>query len=82
MLDEGNAAVFSFVRIGAAGDAVVVALNMSAAPQTISLDLANAGVGATSVKTLLASDRALLAVNSTQSVSLPPFASWIAAVTK
>jgi len=80
MLDEGNAAVFSYLRISAAGKAVVIALNMSAAPQTISLDLAKAGIRAKAVETLLASDDSLLAAKSASSATLPPFASWIAAV--
>ncbi len=80
MLDEGNAAVFSYLRISAAGEAVVVALNMSATPQTITLDLAKAGIKAKAVETLLASDDSLRAAKSASSASLPPFASWIATV--
>jgi alpha-glucosidase len=72
--------VFSYVRVGADGQAVVVALNMSAQPQTISLDLAAAGARAATVKTLLASDDRLLAVRSSTALTLPPFASWMAAV--
>ncbi|MGA2710095.1 MAG: alpha-glucosidase [Steroidobacteraceae bacterium] len=80
VLDQNNAAVFSYVRVGADGQAVVVALNMSAQPQTISLDLAAAGARAATVKTLLASDDRLLAVRSSTALTLPPFASWMAAV--
>ena len=80
MLDRDNAAVFSYLRVSDDGQAVVVALNMSAVPQTISLDLDAAGLRRARVQTLLASDDSLLATRSAATLSLPPFASWVAAV--
>jgi alpha-glucosidase len=80
MLDQSDASVFAYLRVDASGDAVVVALNMSAKPQKMSMDFGKAGVQAAAVKTLLTSDDSLLAIRSATEVSLPPFASWIAAV--
>jgi alpha-glucosidase len=80
MLDETDPAVLAYLRAGRRGDAVVVALNLSAQPQTLRLDLANHGVAPAGVATLLASDGAVLAAGSAGTVTLPPFASWIAAV--
>ena len=80
MLDESNPSVLSFVRQGAAGQpSVIVALNCTAQPQTISLDPKAAGVSGKSVKTLL-TDAPSLAQADKLSITLPPFASWVASV--
>ncbi len=81
MLDITNPSVLSYLRTAPTGKpSVVVSLNMTAQPQTVSLDLKKAGVAGETVKTLLSSDPALNATTSATSVTLPPFASWIAAV--
>ena len=80
MLDTANASVLSYARVDAAGKAVVVSLNMSGAAQTVSLDLKSVGVRGAAVRTLLASPTPLAGVASASSVTLPPFASWIASV--
>lgn len=81
MIDVTNPRVLSYVRKPPKGAAsVVVSLNMTAEPQTISLDLSQAGVASQHVKTLLASDASLTAVSSTHNVRLPPYASWIASI--
>ena len=81
MLDIDNPHVFSYVRTAPAGKhPVLVSLNMTAEPQTISLDLTKAGASGDGVKTLLASDPALNEATSAKSVTLPPFASWVASV--
>ena len=78
MLDKTNPSVLSYLRTAPAGASpVVVALNMTASPQTVSLTLPGA---AGSVKTLAASDASLLDIQSVRSVTLPPFASWVAEV--
>jgi alpha-glucosidase len=78
MLDPRNASVLSYVRVDTHGDAVLVSLNMSPTPQTISLDLSDAGFESCNFTTLMASP----APNSThgpeRSIELPPFAAWVA----
>ena len=80
MLDSSNPSVLSYVRATGSGPAVVVAMNFTAAPQTISLDLSGTPVKASTVKTLAADDPSLSSVHSLQNITLPPFASWIASV--
>ena len=81
MLDPTNPNVLSYVRTTSAGAAsVVVALNMSAQPQTIDVNLAPAKIKASEVKTILASDASLATTTSLTSITLPPFASWVATV--
>ncbi len=81
MLDRTNPNVLSYVRKGSAGSpSVVVALNFTAQPQTISLNLAGTGVTGTNVKTLLTDDASLQSTTSLTGITLPPFASWIASV--
>ena len=75
MLDRTNPNVLSFVRTGA--NAVIVSLNMSASPQTISLDLAPASVRATMAKTLLTDEPSLAGQQSLKRITLPAYASWI-----
>jgi alpha-glucosidase len=81
MLDRTNPNVLSYVRKGSAGSpSVVVALNFTAQPQTISLNLTGSGVTGTNVKTLLTDDASLRPTTSLTGITLPPFASWIASV--
>ena len=80
MLDTGNPDVLSWVRSTGSGPAVVVAMNFTAEPKTISLDLSSAGISATAVKTLAADDASLNSTTTLKNVTLPPFASWIASV--
>jgi alpha-glucosidase len=81
MLNKHNQAVLSYVRTAPKGGAaVVVAVNMSAKPQTLSFDLKRAGGKGQTVHTLAASAATLRSVSSLKSVTLPPFASWVASV--
>ncbi len=81
MLDRDNPDVLSYLRTAPAGKpSVIVSLNMSAQPQTISLDLAQTGVTGAHLKTLLSTDSSLGTVTSAKSVTLPPFSSWVASV--
>ena len=80
-LDNENSNVLSYLRTARAGAAaVVVSLNMSAEPQTVSLDLSAAGAGHSKVKTLVASDGSLAGVTNATEIKLPPFASWVGEV--
>jgi alpha-glucosidase len=81
MLDRTNTNVLSYLRTAPAGAApVVVALNMSADSQTISLDLAAAGLKGSHVKTLLTDEPSLQGATTLTNVTLPPFSAWIATV--
>jgi alpha-glucosidase len=80
MINVDNTSVISYVRAGEAGKpAVVVAVNCSGQPQTLTLDAKSAGVSGTTVKTLL-TDAPELEGASSLSVTLPPFASWVGSV--
>jgi alpha-glucosidase len=81
MLDPTNPNVLSYLRKGPAGSpSIVVALNFTAQPQTISLDLAGTGLTGNNVKTLMTDDASLESTTSLTSIVLPPFVSWVASV--
>jgi alpha-glucosidase len=73
MLDAGNTHVLSYLR-GSGKGAVVVALNFSAEPETVSLPVAGG------VVTLATDAVELKGVTSTTKVTLPAYASWVAVV--
>jgi alpha-glucosidase len=80
MLNAGSPNVLSYLRTAPKGSApVIVAMNMSATPQTVSLDVSAFAPG-NAVHTLAASDDSLRPVTSLKSVTLPPFSSWVAEV--
>jgi alpha-glucosidase len=81
MLDKENPSVLSYVRLGVNGrPAIVVALNFTSQPQTISLNPGEAGVTGTTVNTLLTDASSLRQMQSLHNITLPPFASWIGSV--
>ncbi len=81
MLDESNPSVLSYVREGVAGHpAIVVALNFTAQPQTISLDPSKAKISGKTVTTLLTNAPGLKQATSLQNITLPPFASWVGSI--
>jgi alpha-glucosidase len=81
MLDESNPSVLSYVREGVAGHpAVVVALNFTDQPQTISLDPSKAKISGKTVTTLLTNMPGLKQTTSLQNITLPPYASWIGSI--
>jgi alpha-glucosidase len=79
MLDVQNANVLSYARVPKDGQAFLVALNMSAAPQTISLDVKSAGVRRATLSTLMASPVSMERPASASAVTLPPCAAWVGA---
>jgi alpha-glucosidase len=80
MLDTANPSVLSYVRTAPPGHHnIVVALNMTGQPQKIALDLNEAGIQQTAVKTLMTDEPSLQGATST-SITLPPFASWVGEV--
>ena len=80
MLDTSNPDVLSYLRSTGSGPAVVVAMNFTATPKTITLNLAGSGITGTMVKTLAASDTTLTSTSTLTNITLPPYASWIASV--
>ena len=81
MLDPTNPNVLSYLRKGPGGSpSIVVALNFTAQPQTVSLDLSSTGVSGNEVKTLVTDADSLRSATSLNRIELPPFASWIASV--
>jgi alpha-glucosidase len=72
MLDTENTKVLSYMRKGADGKGVVVALNFTGLPQTVKLDVAK-------VSKLL-TDAPDLKGASTGTITLPPYGSWVGEV--
>jgi len=80
MLDEENSSVLSYARVAADGEAVLVALNMSAYPQAASIHLTAANIQGTQFTTLMASSELKTSATAPLDVQLAPFATWVAAV--
>ena len=80
MLDNANPNVLSYIRSTGSGPDVIVAMNCTATPQTITLDPSASGLTVTTVKTLATDDVSLASTTSLKNITLPPFASWIASV--
>ena len=80
MLNTANPDVLSFVRSTGSGAAVVVAMNFTATPETITIDLSGSGVAAGTVKTLAADDASLKSITTLKDITLPPYTSWVASV--
>jgi alpha-glucosidase len=66
--------------VGAGGEAIVVALNMSAQQQTISLELAACGLAGSRLTTLLASPAPIAGGAADRAITLAPFAAWVASL--
>ena len=80
MLNADNTSVLSYARAGVDGKPpIVVAVNCTGQPQTITLDTNTAGIAGSKVKTLI-TDAPTLESASSLTVTLPPFASWVASV--
>jgi alpha-glucosidase len=77
LLDRHNPSVLSYARVGAHGEAILVALNMSAVEQTAVLDIRGAGIRGGKFKTLLASPAGMAEIQSARHIELPPFGSWV-----
>jgi alpha-glucosidase len=81
MLDVTNPSVLSYLRTAPTGQpSLVVALNMTAQPQTISLDLSKTNIKPTTTKTLLTNADSLKSATTLQNLTLPPFTSWVASI--
>jgi alpha-glucosidase len=78
MLDAGNASVLSYARVSTEGNTVIVSLNLSPQPQSLSLGLAQAGLHGSHLATLLSSPGPLPDGPTSGPKRLPPYATWIA----
>lgn len=76
MLDTTNPDVLSYLRKDGPST-VVVAMNCTGQPKTISL---NPGMKFTSVKTLATTDPSLEAAKSLNGITVAPYASWVAQI--
>ena len=79
MINKDDSNVLSYVRT-AGTTAVAVAINLTAQPQTVTLDASTAGVKGSGVRTLAATDASLASAASLKSMTLPPFAVWVGEV--
>jgi len=80
LFDSGNTYVLSWVRSAAGVKSVVIALNFSAEPQTVMLNVSKAGAMGSTAKTLATDDSKLEGTHSLTSITLAPFTSYIAEV--
>lgn len=80
MLNTSNQQVLSYLRSDGKGSNVVVAMNFTATPQTITLNLSGTGVKGSSVKTLATTADALQHQTTLENITLPPYASYVASV--
>jgi alpha-glucosidase len=81
MIDSNDPDVLSFIRQAPGkSPAIVVAINMSANAKTVTLRLKDSGIDSIAVRTLAASEPALQSIRSLESLTLPPFASWVGVV--
>ena len=80
-LSENDANVLSYLR-KTKNDAVLVVINMSAAPQTVNFKLSKQRLNVKSAKTLLTTQPSLQTNSSVAQLSLDPFAVYIASLKK
>jgi len=80
-LDRDDAHVFAYLRKNPAkGDSILVALNMSAEPRTVKLDLSALGLKANSAKTLVAAPQIGNGSVSFTHFVIPPFGVFVRSV--
>jgi alpha-glucosidase len=78
LLDEANPSVLSYARQDVAGQpAIIVAVNCTANPQTVSLNPQAAGVSGKTAHTLLTDAPSLQQQSDLSAIKLPPYASWV-----
>lgn len=75
MLDVENTKVLSYERVAKDGHVVLVALNMSNEPQTVSLDTKSTKP----LKTLMANPAGMAQPTTAAAITLPAFAAWVGA---
>jgi len=80
-LDEANPNVLAYLR-KSDRDAVLVVINMSAAPQNVGFDLPSQGLDEANVRTLWTTQTSLEKNPSLRQLALEPLAAYIADVGK
>ena len=75
VLDAGNDKVLAYVRKGADGKAVVVALNFANDPQTFTLEASSVGSG--KVSTVMTDAAELKSTSALGSITLSGYGSWV-----
>jgi alpha-glucosidase len=80
-LNENDPNVLSYLRT-TKNDAVIVVINMSAAPQAVNFKLSKPRLNAKQAKTLLTTRSSLQNISNVAQLSLDPFAVYIAALQK
>jgi alpha-glucosidase len=78
MLDTSNTKVLSYLRKGDDGKSVVVALNFTGEPQTVSFDAA--AIGGSKLSTLITDTAEAKTVSTSAPMTLPPYGSWVGEV--
>ena len=73
MVDEQSSPVLSYARVAPDGHAVFVSMNMSSAPQAVSLAPAKAGIAGGAIKPLLSSPEPIARADSSGRILLPPY---------
>jgi alpha-glucosidase len=79
MLDINNPNVLSYARSQGASSVIVV-MNCTAQPQTISFTPGSSGIKGSRVTTLLTDDPALQRAGALKDVTIAPYATWIASI--
>jgi alpha-glucosidase len=79
MLDANNPHVLTYARVTADGSGMIIALNMSAQTQTVSLNTAGAGLAGNRWRTLLSSP-VEIPTDARGRLTLPPYAAWLAGI--
>jgi alpha-glucosidase len=79
LTNDKSDTVLSYLRVTRNGNAVVVAMNFTAQPQTVSLDLTSRGVRGRHLKTLIASFTGA-EPGDLGRITLPPFGSYVGQV--
>ena len=81
MINRDDQDVLAWVRTAPAGaKPVVVAMNMSGEPKTVTLNVGDAGIKSGKARTLAASNASLNGITGFTSVTLPPYSSWVASI--
>ncbi|HEY2592765.1 MAG TPA: alpha-amylase family glycosyl hydrolase, partial [Chloroflexota bacterium] len=80
LLDATNPRVLSYARVTADGSGIVVSLNMSGQPQTVTLNASSAGLAGYRYRTLLSSPGDIDVEKPGARLTLPPYGAWVAAL--
>jgi alpha-glucosidase len=80
LLDRANPAVLSYARQAPNGQTVLVSLNLSGQPQSVTLDPAAAGLKGTRCRTLMSNPAGVALKSVREPLSLPAYGAWVGAL--